>query len=81
MAEVKPEIKVPEPTVIEENGTNEFFQQIWDILLQLVFCFFFVDDDFEDDAPEPEPEPEHSSLANMLNNGDEDDYYGYDEEY
>lgn len=24
VAEVKPEIKVPEPTVIEENGTNEF---------------------------------------------------------
>lgn len=39
-------------------------------------------DDFEDEVVEPEPEPEHSSLANMLNNDEEDEYgYGYDEEY
>uniref|UniRef100_A0A182W1A8 Cyclin-like domain-containing protein n=1 Tax=Anopheles minimus TaxID=112268 RepID=A0A182W1A8_9DIPT len=41
-------------------------------------------DDYEDEAdgePEPEPEPEHKSLADMLNTGEEDDYYGYDDDY
>lgn len=38
-------------------------------------------DDFEDEI-EPEPEPiEEDSLANMLNKGDDDDYYGYDDVY
>lgn len=43
-------------------------------------------DDIEEEdevepEPEPEPEPEYSSLKDMLNNGGEDDeYYGYDEE-
>uniref|UniRef100_A0A182QUB0 Cyclin-like domain-containing protein n=1 Tax=Anopheles farauti TaxID=69004 RepID=A0A182QUB0_9DIPT len=39
-------------------------------------------DDYDDEAdaePEPEPEPEHKSLADMLNTGDDDDYYGYDD--
>ncbi|KAL5284369.1 BRF1.2 family protein [Megaselia abdita] len=40
------------------------------------------DDDFEEAEPEPEPEPEHSSLMDMLNNGDgDDDYYGYEDEH
>lgn len=35
----------------------------------------------EDIEPEPEPEKEYSSLKDMLNDGgDEDDYYGYDED-
>ncbi|KFB35307.1 transcription factor IIIB 90 kDa subunit [Anopheles sinensis] len=41
-------------------------------------------DDYDDEVdaePEPEPEPEHKSLADMLNTGDDDDYYGYDDEY
>lgn len=39
-------------------------------------------DDFEEEPePEPEPEPEHSSLADMLNNGNDEEYYGYDEDY
>ncbi|XP_052902394.1 transcription factor IIIB 90 kDa subunit [Anopheles moucheti] len=41
-------------------------------------------DDYDDEAdgePEPEPEPEHKSLADMLNTGDDDDYYGYDDDY
>ncbi|XP_058062446.1 transcription factor IIIB 90 kDa subunit [Anopheles bellator] len=41
-------------------------------------------DDFDEEAeaePEPEPESEHKSLADMLNTGDDDDYYGYDEDY
>ncbi|XP_012161705.1 transcription factor IIIB 90 kDa subunit isoform X2 [Ceratitis capitata] len=44
-------------------------------------------DEFVDDADadadgeaEPEPEREYSSLKDMLNNGEEDDYYGYDED-
>lgn len=37
------------------------------------------DDDIEAE-PEPEPEKEYSSLKDMLNDGEEDDYYGYDEE-
>lgn len=37
------------------------------------------DEDFEDDHTEAEPEPD--SLANMLNNGADDDYYGYDDAY
>lgn len=35
-------------------------------------------DDAEADA-EPEPEREYSSLKDMLNNGEDDDYYGYDD--
>ncbi|XP_065077012.1 transcription factor IIIB 90 kDa subunit [Ochlerotatus camptorhynchus] len=41
-------------------------------------------DDYDEEAeaePEPEPEPEHKSLADMLNTGDDDDYYGYEDEY
>ncbi|XP_062536149.1 transcription factor IIIB 90 kDa subunit [Armigeres subalbatus] len=41
-------------------------------------------DDYEEEAedePEPEPEKEHKSLADMLNTGDDDDYYGYEEDY
>lgn len=42
-----------------------------------------MDDDdanVEDDI-EPEPEKEYSSLKDMLNDGgDDDDYYGYDDE-
>ncbi|XP_058813517.1 transcription factor IIIB 90 kDa subunit [Topomyia yanbarensis] len=41
-------------------------------------------DDYDDDVdaePEPEPEPEHKSLADMLNTGDDEDYYGYEEDY
>lgn len=39
-------------------------------------------DDFEEEPePEPEPAPEHSSLADMLNNGNDEEYYGYDEDY
>ncbi|XP_055850232.1 transcription factor IIIB 90 kDa subunit [Episyrphus balteatus] len=42
-------------------------------------------DDIEEDEdieaePEPEPEKEYSSLKDMLNDGEEDDYYGYDED-
>lgn len=53
-------------------------------MISLLFFFFVLDDadDFEDE-PEPEPEPsaEYSSLANILNKGDDDDeYYGFDEE-
>uniref|UniRef100_A0A1A9WNQ1 Cyclin-like domain-containing protein n=1 Tax=Glossina brevipalpis TaxID=37001 RepID=A0A1A9WNQ1_9MUSC len=38
-----------------------------------------LDADLEPDA-EPEPEKEYSSLKDMLNDGEDDDYYGYDEE-
>ncbi|XP_053670379.1 transcription factor IIIB 90 kDa subunit [Anopheles nili] len=38
-------------------------------------------DDEGDGEAEPEPEPEHKSLADMLNTGDDDDYYGYDDDY
>uniref|UniRef100_A0A182IY06 Cyclin-like domain-containing protein n=1 Tax=Anopheles atroparvus TaxID=41427 RepID=A0A182IY06_ANOAO len=38
-------------------------------------------DDEVDAEPEPEPEPEHKSLAAMLNTGEDDDYYGYDDDY
>lgn len=47
-----------------------------------IYVYLEEADDFEDEVVEPEPEPEHSSLANMLNNDEEDEYgYGYDEEY
>lgn len=39
-----------------------------------------MDDELEAD-PEPEPETEQHSLADMLNNGEDEEYYGYDEEY
>uniref|UniRef100_A0A1Q3G0Z6 B-related factor 1 n=1 Tax=Culex tarsalis TaxID=7177 RepID=A0A1Q3G0Z6_CULTA len=39
-------------------------------------------DDYDEEADvEPEPEPEHKTLAEMLNTGDDDDYYGYEEDY
>ncbi|XP_050085083.1 transcription factor IIIB 90 kDa subunit [Anopheles aquasalis] len=41
-------------------------------------------DDFDEEVdgePEPEPESEHKSLADMLNTGDDDDYYDYEEDY
>nr|XP_036212851.1 transcription factor IIIB 90 kDa subunit [Bactrocera oleae] len=53
-----------EPVVVENDDLDEF-----------------VDDaDAEGDAEvEPEPEREYSSLKDMLNDGVEDDYYGYDD--
>uniref|UniRef100_A0A182MGS1 Cyclin-like domain-containing protein n=1 Tax=Anopheles culicifacies TaxID=139723 RepID=A0A182MGS1_9DIPT len=59
-----------EPTKDAEDGTSKAAQDNID--------------DYEDEAdgePEPEPEPEHKSLADMLNTGDDDDYYGYDDDY
>lgn len=50
-------------------------------------AYFFVIsaeniDDYDEEADvEPEPEPEHKTLAEMLNTGDDDDYYGYEEDY
>lgn len=41
-------------------------------------------DDYDEEAeaePEPELEPEHKSLADMLNTGDDDDYYDYEDDY
>uniref|UniRef100_A0A0A1X9Z7 B-related factor 1 n=1 Tax=Zeugodacus cucurbitae TaxID=28588 RepID=A0A0A1X9Z7_ZEUCU len=54
-----------EPVVVENDDLDEF-----------------VDDaDADADAEvEPEPEREYSSLKDMLNDGEEDDYYGYDED-
>ncbi|XP_053682420.1 transcription factor IIIB 90 kDa subunit [Sabethes cyaneus] len=40
-----------------------------------------IDDYDEELEQEPEPEPEHKSLADMLNMGEDDDYYGYEEDY
>lgn len=46
------------------------------------FLFAEDADDFEDEPePEVEVEAEPDSLANMLNKGDDDDYYGYDDAY
>lgn len=39
-----------------------------------------LEEDEEEPEAEPEPEKEYSSLKDMLNDGEEDDYYGYDEE-
>lgn len=55
--------------------------------LMLTILFIIVADtidDYDEEGdvePEPEPEPEHKSLADMLNTGDDDDYYGYDDDY
>lgn len=46
-----------------------------------VLFFNYITDDADDYDEEPEPEPEPDSLADMLNKGDEDDYYGYEEAY
>lgn len=48
-----------------------------------VFSDSFADDiDDETVFNEPDPEPEHSSLANMLNNADDDDEFDdYDDQY
>ncbi|XP_054726188.1 transcription factor IIIB 90 kDa subunit [Anastrepha obliqua] len=54
-----------EPLVVENDDLDEFV------------------DDAEADADaevEPEPEREYSSLKDMLNDGEEDDYYGYEED-
>jgi transcription factor IIIB subunit 2 len=34
-----------------------------------------------DVEPEPEPNPEHSSIANLLNQGDDDDEFAFQEDY
>lgn len=45
-------------------------------------CHLSFSDDVEDFEEEPEqPEVEADSLADMLNNGADDDYYGYDDAY
>ncbi|XP_049286233.1 transcription factor IIIB 90 kDa subunit [Anopheles funestus] len=59
-----------EPTKDAEDGTSKAAQDNIDDY-----------DDEADGEPEPEPEPEHKSLADMLNTGDDDDYYGYDDDY
>ncbi|XP_053668734.1 transcription factor IIIB 90 kDa subunit [Anopheles marshallii] len=59
-----------EPTKDAEDGTTKAAQDNIDDY-----------DDEADGEPEPEPEPEHKSLADMLNTGEDDDYYGYDDDY
>uniref|UniRef100_W8BY75 B-related factor 1 n=1 Tax=Ceratitis capitata TaxID=7213 RepID=W8BY75_CERCA len=54
-----------EPVVVENDDLDEFVDD--------------ADADADGEA-EPEPEREYSSLKDMLNNGEEDDYYGYDED-
>uniref|UniRef100_A0A182K6P2 Cyclin-like domain-containing protein n=1 Tax=Anopheles christyi TaxID=43041 RepID=A0A182K6P2_9DIPT len=59
-----------ESTKVTEDGTTKTGQDAMD--------------DYDEEGegePEPEPEPEHKSLADMLNTGDDDDYYGYDDDY
>lgn len=77
------------PTVVE-NGLNFFFLFIFEFLFNFFFKFnshfSFLDDidDMENEIepePEPEPDPEHSSIANLLNQGDDDDAPGYDYDY
>lgn len=48
---------------------------------QRLNCVFIFIDDVDDFDEEPEPEVEADSLANMLNNGADDDYYGYEDPY
>lgn len=77
--------EIVDPPVIEENGIFFKFKiYLRECKLTTGYLCSYLDDadDFEDEVVEPEPEPEHSSLANMLNNDEEDEYgYGYDEEY
>ncbi|XP_067628254.1 transcription factor IIIB 90 kDa subunit [Eurosta solidaginis] len=40
----------------------------------------FVDDTDAEAEPEPEKEREYSSLKDMLNDGEDDDYYGYEDD-
>lgn len=77
----KPDVK-PIPVPHEEEGKRINLHLLK--LCCIFNCMFIVRvEDFEDDTVfnEPEPEPEHSSLANMLNNADEDEYDGYDDQY
>lgn len=64
----------------EENGLYELaFFCFWVRLSDnFCSCFFAAEEDYFDDE-EPEEEPESYSLAKMLNNRGDDDYYGYDD--
>lgn len=53
-------------------------------LIAMYFQTEHIIEDYDEeveDEPEPEPEKEHKSLADMLNTADDDDYYGYEEDY
>lgn len=43
--------------------------------------YFFLDDIEFEPEPEPTPDAEHSSLASMLNQGEDDQYYGFEDDY
>lgn len=70
---------------VDENGNFPYFFNIINTnnLKVPLLPFLVDDDDYEDDNTEvePEPEPEPDSLASMLNNGADDDYYGYEDIY
>lgn len=64
-----------------ENGDSLFSKMIYSKLK-----YIHLIDDIEEDLDElegeaePDPEREYSSLKDILNDGQDDDYYGYDEE-
>lgn len=64
----------------EENGWCSHSNQ-WSISFFLFKFYLSVEEDYFEEDAEPEPEPEPDSLANMLNNSTEDDYYGYEDAY
>jgi transcription factor IIIB subunit 2 len=71
------------PTIVVENGKNALSLKTF-FLSKFHFIFLDDIDDLENDLdvePEPEPNPEHSSIANLLNQGQEDDLFGFQEDY
>lgn len=75
----EPDVIKTDVAVVEENGKlgrNTPFISVG------ITCNIPFTDDVEDFEEEPEPaEVEADSLATMLNNGADDDYYGYDDAY
>lgn len=64
---------------MEENGIP--YSVLIKHFRQNFIELFLILDEVDDFDGENEAEPEADSLANMLNNGAEDDYYGYDDVY
>lgn len=82
VAEIKPETSTK---VIEEDNGLYIDMNIWNTIVwtcsnNTKFIYFADEDDYYDDD-EVDEEPESYSLARMLNNRNDDDYYGYEDSY
>ena len=74
---MEPSTAIVENKVEENNGKSSACAPECDRTTD----YEMISDDPDDFEEEPEPEAEPDSLADMLNNREDDDYYGYDDAY